>query len=61
MLLLAAAIAGAGAAYAAATVAAAAMGMIEGKPERAGRALIVLGVAESLAIYGVLLAIMTEH
>lgn len=47
-----------GAAYAVAVVGAAAMGVIAEKPEMAGRALIFVGLAEGIAIYGLIIAIM---
>lgn len=39
-------------------VGAAAMGAIGEKPELAGRALIFVGLAEGIAIYGLIIAIM---
>jgi V/A-type H+-transporting ATPase subunit K len=47
-----------GAAYAVAVVGGAAMGAVAEKPETAGRALIFVGLAEGIAIYGVIIAIM---
>jgi V/A-type H+-transporting ATPase subunit K len=47
-----------GAAYAVAIVGAAAMGAVAEKPEMAGRALIFVGLAEGIAIYGLIIAIM---
>jgi V/A-type H+-transporting ATPase subunit K len=47
-----------GAAVAVATVGAAALGAMSEKPELAGRALIFLGLAEGIAIYGLIIAIM---
>jgi V/A-type H+-transporting ATPase subunit K len=47
-----------GAAYAVAVVGAAAMGAVAEKPEMAGRALIFVGLAEGIAIYGLIIAIM---
>ena len=47
-----------GAAYAVAVVGAAAMGAVAEKPETAGRALIFVGLAEGIAIYGLIIAIM---
>jgi V/A-type H+-transporting ATPase subunit K len=55
---LAAGLAAVGAAYAVAIVGAAAMGVIAEKPEMAGRALIFVGLAEGIAIYGLIIAIM---
>jgi V/A-type H+-transporting ATPase subunit K len=55
---LAAGLAALGAAYAVAVVGAAAMGAIAEKPETAGRALIFVGLAEGIAIYGLIIAIM---
>lgn len=49
---------GAGAAYAVAVVGAAAMGAVAEKPETAGRALVFVGLAEGIAIYGIIIAIM---
>ena len=47
-----------GAGLAVAVVGAAAMGAISEKPELAGRALIFLGLAEGIAIYGLIIALM---
>jgi V/A-type H+-transporting ATPase subunit K len=47
-----------GASYAVAVVGAAAMGAVAEKPETAGRALIFVGLAEGIAIYGLIIAIM---
>jgi V/A-type H+-transporting ATPase subunit K len=47
-----------GAAYAVAVVGGAAMGAVAEKPETAGRALIFVGLAEGIAIYGLIVAIM---
>jgi V/A-type H+-transporting ATPase subunit K len=47
-----------GAAVAVAAVGAAALGAMSEKPELAGRALIFLGLAEGIAIYGLIVAIM---
>ena len=47
-----------GAAYAVAVVGAAAVGAIAEKPDMAGRALIFVGLAEGIAIYGLIIAIM---
>jgi V/A-type H+/Na+-transporting ATPase subunit K len=47
-----------GAAYAVAVVGAAAVGAVAEKPEMAGRALIFVGLAEGIAIYGLIIAIM---
>jgi len=55
---LAAGLAALGAAYAVAVVGAAAMGAVAEKPETAGRALIFVGLAEGIAIYGLIIAIM---
>jgi V/A-type H+-transporting ATPase subunit K len=55
---LAAGLASLGAAYAVAIVGAAAMGAVAEKPETAGRALIFVGLAEGIAIYGLIIAIM---
>lgn len=55
---LAAGLAAVGAAYAVAIVGAAAMGAVAEKPEMAGRALIFVGLAEGIAIYGLIIAIM---
>jgi ATP synthase subunit C. len=55
---LAAGLAALGASYAVAIVGAAAMGAVAEKPETAGRALIFVGLAEGIAIYGLIIAIM---
>lgn len=55
---LVAGLAAIGAAYAVAVVGAAAMGAVAEKPETAGRALIFVGLAEGIAIYGLIIAIM---
>lgn len=55
---LAAGLSAIGAAVAVASVGAAAMGAMSEKPELAGRALIFLGLAEGIAIYGLIIAIM---
>ena len=47
-----------GAAYAVAVVGAAAIGAVSEKPEMAGRVLIFVGLAEGIAIYGLIIAIM---
>jgi len=47
-----------GAGIAVAVVGAAAMGAIGEKPELSGRALIFLGLAEGIAIYGLIVALM---
>jgi len=47
-----------GAAIAVAVVGSAAMGAMSEKPELGGRALIFLGLAEGIAIYGLIVAIM---
>jgi V/A-type H+-transporting ATPase subunit K len=47
-----------GAAIAVAAVGSAAMGAMSEKPELVGRALIFLGLAEGIAIYGLIIAIM---
>ncbi len=47
-----------GAGIAVGLVGAAAMGAISERPEVAGRALIFLGLAEGIAIYGLIIAIM---
>jgi V/A-type H+-transporting ATPase subunit K len=47
-----------GAAYAVAVVGGAAMGAVAEKPETAGRALVFVGLAEGIAIYGIIVAIM---
>lgn len=55
---LAAGLSALGAAYAVAVVGAAAMGAVAEKPEVAGRALVFVGLAEGIAIYGLIIAIM---
>jgi len=45
-------------AYALAKIGAAAMGAMSEKPEIGGRALVFLGMAEGIAIYGLIIAIM---
>ena len=47
-----------GAAYAVAVVGGAAMGAVAEKPEVAGRALVFVGLAEGIAIYGLIVAVM---
>ncbi len=47
-----------GAAIAVAVVGAAAMGAVAEKPETAGRALIFVGLAEGIAIYGLIIGII---
>jgi V/A-type H+-transporting ATPase subunit K len=47
-----------GASYAVAVVGGAAMGVIAEKPEMVGRAIVFVGLAEGLAIYGLIIAIM---
>jgi V/A-type H+-transporting ATPase subunit K len=47
-----------GAGYAVAQVGAAAMGAVSERPELAGRALIFVGLAEGIAIYGLIVAVM---
>ncbi|WP_456431613.1 ATP synthase subunit C [Thermosulfuriphilus sp.] len=47
-----------GAGLAVAVVGSAAMGAISERPELAGRAIIFLGLAEGIAIYGLIVAIM---
>jgi len=47
-----------GAAVAVAVIGAAALGALSEKPELAGRALIFLGLAEGIAMYGLIIAIM---
>ena len=47
-----------GAAYAVAVVGAAAVAAVAEKPETAGRALVFVGLAEGIAIYGLIIAIM---
>lgn len=55
---LVAGLAALGAAYAVAVVGAAAVGALAEKPDTAGRALIFVGLAEGIAIYGLIIAIM---
>lgn len=55
---LAAGISAIGAAYAVAQVGSAAVGAIAEKPELFGRALILVGLAEGIAIYGLIVAIL---
>ena len=55
---LAAGLSAIGAAYAVAVVGGAAMGAVAEKPEVAGRALVFVGLAEGIAIYGLIIAIM---
>jgi V/A-type H+-transporting ATPase subunit K len=55
---LAAGLSAIGAAIAVAVVGAAALGAMSEKPELAGRALIFMGLAEGIAIYGLIVAIM---
>jgi V/A-type H+/Na+-transporting ATPase subunit K len=47
-----------GAAYAVASVGAAAVGAIAEKPELFGRVLILVGLAEGIAIYGVIISVL---
>lgn len=47
-----------GAAYAVAVVGGAAVGAVAEKPEVAGRAIVFVGLAEGIAIYGLIIAIM---
>ena len=47
-----------GAAYAVAVVGAAAVAALTEKPETAGRAIVFVGLAEGIAIYGLIIAIM---
>ena len=47
-----------GAAHAVAVVGAASMGAVSERPELAGRALIFVGLAEGIAIYGLIIAVM---
>jgi V/A-type H+-transporting ATPase subunit K len=47
-----------GAGYAVAQVGAAAMGAVSERPELAGRALIFVGLAEGIAIYGLIVSVM---
>ncbi len=55
---LAAGLGALGAAVAVAVVGAAALGALSEKPELFGRALILVGLAEGIAIYGLIIAIM---
>jgi V/A-type H+-transporting ATPase subunit K len=55
---LAAGLSALGAAYAVAVVGGAAMGAVAEKPDVAGRALVFVGLAEGIAIYGLIIAIM---
>jgi V/A-type H+/Na+-transporting ATPase subunit K len=55
---LAAGLSAIGAAYAVAVVGGAAMGVMAEKPETAGRAIVFVGLAEGIAIYGLIVAIM---
>lgn len=48
----------AGAGYAVAHIGAAAMGAVSERPELAGRTLIFVGLAEGIAIYGLIVAVM---
>jgi len=47
-----------GAAYAVASVGTAAMGALAEKPELFGRAIILVGLAEGIAIYGVIVSVL---
>lgn len=47
-----------GSAYAVAVVGGAAIGAVAEKPETAGRVLVFVGLAEGIAIYGLIIAIM---
>ena len=47
-----------GAAYAVAVVGAASVAALAEKPETAGRAIVFVGLAEGIAIYGLIIAIM---
>jgi V/A-type H+-transporting ATPase subunit K len=47
-----------GAAYAVANVGSAAIGAMAEKPELLGRALILVGLAEGIAIYGLIISIL---
>jgi len=47
-----------GAAYAVASVGAAAVGVLAEKPELFGRVLILVGLAEGIAIYGVIISVL---
>lgn len=55
---LATAIGALGAAYAVATVGAAAVGALAEKPELFGRVVILVGLAEGIAIYGVIISVL---
>ncbi len=55
---LSVAIACAGAGYAVAHVGAAAVGAMSERPELAGRAIILVGLAEGIAIYGLIVSVM---
>lgn len=55
---LATGLAALGAGYAVAVVGAAALGAITERPETFGRALIFVGLAEGIAIYGLIISIM---
>jgi V/A-type H+-transporting ATPase subunit K len=52
------ALAALGAAYAVATVGAAAVGALAEKPELFGRVVILVGLAEGIAIYGVIISVL---
>jgi V/A-type H+-transporting ATPase subunit K len=55
---LAAGLSAVGASYAVAIVGAAAVAAVAEKPEMAGRAIVFVGLAEGIAIYGLIIAIM---
>lgn len=55
---LATAVGALGAAYAVATVAAAAVGALAEKPELFGRVVILVGLAEGIAIYGLIVSVL---
>jgi V/A-type H+-transporting ATPase subunit K len=55
---LATGLAALGAAYAVATVGAAAVGAMAEKPELFGRVVILVGLAEGIAIYGVIISVL---
>lgn len=55
---IAAAVSAIGAAYAVANVGSAAVGALAEKPEMLGRVLILVGLAEGIAIYGLIVAIL---
>ncbi|MGD8206636.1 MAG: ATP synthase subunit C [Thiohalocapsa sp.] len=55
---LATAIGALGAAYAVATVGAAAVGALAEKPELFGKVVILVGLAEGIAIYGVIISVL---